>query len=446
MSKRKIEVILERLHHLHPQLIDLSLDRIRELLVKLGNPQDRLPTVIHVAGTNGKGSTIAFLKAILEEAGKRVHVYTSPHLVSFNERIQVPDGQGRSRPVSEDVLVRVLEAVERINDGAPMTFFEITTAAALQLFSEIPADVVLLEVGLGGRFDATNVIRSPRLSVITPVSLDHMDKLGETVALIAREKAGILKQGVPAVVAHQEAAAFDVIEAHAEAVGALLIAAGRDFDAYEQAGRMVFQGPDLLLDLPLPSLIGRHQIANAGLAVAAILSIPELGVDADAIEAGLQSAVWPARMQRLKSPAIHTAAGPNSEVWLDGGHNPAGGLAVGRVLADLDERSPKPIYLIVGMLANKDARGFLAPFAGLARRALMVPFSGDGSAQRPNELVQIATDLGMNAGTSRDVLSALAEIRGDSDGPKRILICGSLYLAGAVLAIEESAPNVDRQA
>ena len=433
----KSEQVLDRLGRLHPQLIDLSLDRIIKLLEKLGWPQDRLPAVIHVAGTNGKGSVIAFLGAILTAAGLRVHAYTSPHLVSFHERIRTSDDEGVLRAVGEDELVRALEEVERINGGDPMTFFEITTAAALKLFAEIPADVVLLEVGLGGRFDATNVIDDPRLSIITTVSLDHMDKLGNSVALIAREKAGILKPGVACVVAGQDGAAFDVIEAHGEAVGARIIAAGRDFDAFEQGGRMIFQREDTLLDLPLPVLIGRHQIANAGVAVAAALEVDEFGVDERAIERGLLEVSWPARMQRLKSEVILDAAGAGAEVWLDGGHNAAGGQALARVLADLDERSPKPIFLVVGMMINKDVAGFLAPFAGLVRGIVAVPLGeGESASMAPDRIVAAARELGISGEACPDVLAALAQAQqGDGVG-RRILICGSLYLAGDVLALE----------
>ena len=330
---RTSDDILSDLKRLHPLLIDLSLGRLERLLGQLGHPERKLPPVIHVAGTNGKGSTIAFLKAIFEAADCRVHAYTSPHLVRFNERIAIPDADGRAQPIPEPRLTHLLERVAKVNAGAPITFFEITTAAAFLAFSETPADVVLLEVGLGGRFDATNVIEAPALTVITPISMDHADKLGDTVEKIAFEKAGILKRGVPCIVSRQTPAVSAVLETEAASRGAPLIRWGQDFDAFEQRGRLVFQQQDQLLDLAFPALIGPHQIINAGTAIAAALAFGQIGIDEAEIGRGLTSALWPARMQRLGSGALSSLLREECELWLDGGHNPAGGQAIAQTLS-----------------------------------------------------------------------------------------------------------------
>jgi dihydrofolate synthase/folylpolyglutamate synthase len=432
--------LLSELRRLHPLLIDMSLERIERLLTKLGKPHERLPPVVHIAGTNGKGSTTAYLKAMLEAAGRRVHAYISPHLVRFHERIQLARSDDKARPIGESQLVELLRQVEQVNAGDPVTFFEITTAAALQAFAETPADVVILEVGLGGRLDATNVIARPALAVITPVSMDHTDKLGDTMAKIAWEKAGILKPGVRAVVSQQSQAVLDVIRTQADAVGAPLVIWGEHFDAFEQRGRLIFEAADELLDLPKPALMGPHQIVNAGTAVAAALELSWLGLNERAIERGLLEVDWPARMQRLKCGPLADLLGPGSELWLDGGHNPAGGEAVAQTLADLEERSSKPLHLIVGMMAHKDAAGFLSPFRGLAKHVVAVSILGEHEAfHLPECLAAIAGGLGFASGTAADVASAIRRVEAHGDGPKRIVICGSLYLAGQVLAMQESA-------
>ncbi len=431
------DALLAHLKTLHPLLIDLSLDRIAQLLTKLGDPQLKLPAVIHIAGTNGKGSTTAFLRAMLEAAGKRVHTYTSPHLVRFHERIGIAGADGRSLPISESYLVELLSRVVQANAGARMTFFEMTTAAAFLGFAETPADAVILEVGLGGRGDATNVIANPRLCVITPVSMDHADKLGDTVAKIAVEKAGILKRGVPCVVSQQADDGMDAIRHVARRVGAPLIVWGEDFDAFEQRGRMVFQTGDTLLDLPRPALLGRHQIINAGTAISAALQMPELGLDAKAIERGLSTVVWPGRMQLLSGGRLTAGISADAEVWLDGGHNPAGGQALAQTMADLEERAPKPLTMIVGMMGQKDAAGFLSPFQGQAVQLLTVPIPGAHEAPfSADALAKVACELGFKAEPAADVGSALHRADRASKGPKRILVCGSLYLAGHVLALE----------
>jgi dihydrofolate synthase / folylpolyglutamate synthase len=435
---RTSDDILGELRRLHPQLIDLSLGRLARLLAQLGHPEKKLPPVIHVAGTNGKGSTIAFLKAIFEAAGCRVHVYTSPHLVRFNERIAIPDADGRAQPIPDAKLTQLLERVAKINAGAPITFFEITTAAAFLAFSETPADVVLLEVGLGGRFDATNVIDAPALTLITPISMDHADKLGDTVEKIAFEKAGIMKRGVPCVVAKQTPAVATVLEAEAVRRGTPLIRWGQDFDAFEQRGRLVFQQQDQLLDLAFPALIGPHQIVNAGTAIATALAFEQIGVDEAEIGRGLTSALWPARMQRLGSGALSSLLREDCELWLDGGHNPAGGQAIAQTLADLEERASRPLYIVVGMMGQKDAAGFLESFQGLARRMIAVPISGaHETAATPDALVDIAEGIGLPSETAGSVPAALRRIMESTDGPVRVLICGSLYLAGQVLALQQ---------
>ncbi|HUJ38091.1 MAG TPA: folylpolyglutamate synthase/dihydrofolate synthase family protein [Hyphomicrobium sp.] len=434
--------LLAELKLLHPLLIDLSLGRVERLLAKLGDPHRRLPPCVHVAGTNGKGSVTAYLKAMLQAAGAGVHVYTSPHLVRFHERIELAGPDGKAHAIGEEQLVDVLTRTQALNGSDDITQFEITTAAAFLAFSEQPADVLLLEVGLGGRLDATNVIDSPALSVITPISMDHAEKLGATLAKIAYEKAGILRRGVPAVVAQQEPEAEDVIRAEAMKRGAPLVIWGEQFDAYEQRGRLVVQSEAQLLDLPLPVLIGRHQIVNAGTAVAAAIELrarlPDLALDETAIETGLTTARWPARMQRLDSGPLPSLLKPGSELWLDGGHNPAAGRALAQTLADLEERSPKPVHLIVGMMGLKDSTGFLAPFRGLARHVVTVPIPGAHEAPHaPEALAETARKVGLEAEWTTDVESALKRCEKLEPGGKRILICGSLYLAGRVLALQE---------
>ncbi len=429
--------LLADLKMLHPKLIDLSLGRVERLLAKLGNPHLRLPPVIHIAGTNGKGSVTAYLKAMLEAAGRSVHVYTSPHLVRFHERIVIGSSVQSAEPIGEDQLVDVLTRTQALNDGDDITQFEITTAAAFLAFAENPADVLLLEVGLGGRLDATNVVPDPRLGVITPISLDHADKLGDRLELIAAEKAGILKPGMKTVVSHQDDDAMVVIANTAERVGAKLVVWGQDFDAYEQAGRLVVQRNDQLLDLPLPALIGPHQTANAGTAVVAAL---ELGFDISeaAIERGLQTVRWPARMQRLTAGPLTDLLKPGSELWLDGGHNPAAGAALAQTMADLEERAPRPLHLIVGMLGLKDAEGFLCHFRGLARHVIAVPIPGAHEQPfTPETLAEAAQNAGLSAEPATGIEEALQRCDTRFPGPKRVLICGSLYLAGHVLALQD---------
>ncbi len=416
--------------HLHPKVIDLSLGRLERLLAALGHPERQLPPVIHVAGTNGKGSVVAYLRAMLEAAGLRVHAYTSPHLVRFHERIRLATVPGKSGFISESALTALLDECERVNGPEPITFFEITTAAALLAFARTPADAVLLEVGLGGRLDATNVVDRPKVSVITPVSIDHQAFLGETLREIAGEKAGILKPGVPAIIGPQQDDALDVIDTRAEQVTAPLARFGQEFTAFDEHGRLVYQDGTGLLDLPLPALRGRHQIANAATAIAAARAF--MDIDETAVAAGLANVEWPARMQRLAGGALQALA-PDAELWLDGGHNPAAARAVAETLADLEDKSPRPLVLITGMLNSKDTQGFFAPFQGLASRVLTITIPGQENARSAEEVAQLARASGLDATPMPDMDAALAEAKKTAPAP-RVLFCGSLYLAGEVLA------------
>ena len=435
-----IDSIVTRLTALHPKRIDLSLERIERLLAALDHPERKLPPVIHVAGTNGKGSTIAFLRAILEAADVRVHAYTSPHLVRFNERFRI-GGAGEGRLVSDAELIEALEECERANAGAPITVFEITTAAGMLLFARHPADVLLMEVGLGGRLDATNVIEHPLATVITPVSIDHSDFLGDSLAKIATEKAGILKRTVPAIIAAQPRDALSPIEHQAARLHVPLKVAGEDWTATEERGRLVYQDEVGLLDLPAPRLYGRHQFENAGLAIATLRALPRFKIAPTAFEAGVVKADWPARLHRLGQGPLVAMAPAGSEVWLDGGHNPDGGRAVAAALADLEERVSRPLVLIVGMLANKDCAGFLGNFTGLARRLIAVPVKASENSLPAEALADAARGIGLPA-TSRDNLTEAFEAarKLDLDPPPRILITGSLYLAGEVLRENGTVP------
>ncbi|MGB8895432.1 MAG: folylpolyglutamate synthase/dihydrofolate synthase family protein [Pseudolabrys sp.] len=436
-----IDSLVSRLTALHPKRIDLSLDRVQRLLAALGHPERKLPPVIHVAGTNGKGSTIAFLRAILEAAGQRVHVYTSPHLVRFNERFRIGKS-GEGRLVSDEELVVAMDECELANAGAPITVFEITTAAGLVLFARHPADVLLMEVGLGGRLDATNVVDSPLATIITRVSVDHIDFLGDRLEKIAAEKAGILKRGVPAVVAAQHREVLAVIERQAAKLSVPLKIAGEDWTATEERGRLVYQDETGLLDLPPPKLYGRHQFENAGLAITALRTIKQLGIPPAAYDGGMVKADWPARLHRLGHGPLVDRAPAGSELWLDGGHNPDGGRVIAAALADLEERVSRPLVLIVGMLASKDCEGFLGYFAGLARRMIAVPVPGVEKGLSAEAVADTARAIGIPA-TSRDNLAEALEAarKLDLDPSPRILITGSLYLAGEVLLENGTLPT-----
>jgi dihydrofolate synthase/folylpolyglutamate synthase len=432
--------IIERLLTLHPKRIDLSLDRMWRILDALGHPERRIPPVIHVAGTNGKGSTVAFMRAMLEAAGRSVHVYTSPHLVRFNERFRI-GAPGGGELVSDEALAEALLECERANGGEPITVFEIETAAAFLLFSRNPADVTLLEVGLGGRLDATNVIDKPLASAITPVSMDHLEFLGDAIEKIAAEKAGILKRGVPAAIAPQPEAALAVIERAAHGLRAPLRICGEQWHVHSERGRLVYQDDDGLLDLPLPKLPGRHQLDNAGTAIAT-LRAAGFALPMQAFETGLGKAEWPARMQHLSHGALKQLVPAGSELWLDGGHNTDGGRAIAAALGDLEERVPRPLVIIVGMLTTKDNVGFLRNFTGLARRVIAVPIPRQEKSVPPETLVDIARGIGLPA-DSRDSLEAALIATGHLGlmPAPRILITGSLYLAGEVLALNGTPPE-----
>ncbi len=414
------DIILERLMSLHPKFMDLTLDRSWRLLEALGNPQRTLPPVIHLAGTNGKGSTQAMIRAGLEAAGKTVHAYTSPHLARFHERIRVA-----GELISEPDLSALLEECEQVNGGRQITFFEITTCAAFLAFSRTPADALLLEVGLGGRLDATNVIDRPALTIITPVSLDHQQYLGETLAEIAGEKAGILKRLTPCVVGPQSPEGLAVIEEKAARLGAPLLVHGQHWHAREENGRLIFEDETGLLDLPRPNLPGPHQIENAG---AALMALRHLGHDEAACEAAVTRAFWPARMQRLKTGPLPESA-PGVELWLDGGHNPAGGQAVAGTLSAMAER---PTHLICGMLNTKDVGGYLRPLKPFVRTLHGVTIPDNPATLTGAETCAAARAEGIEAHEAESPAAALAAIVA-KDPSARVLICGSLYLAGAIL-------------
>lgn len=431
--RQALDDALERLARLHPQKIDLSLGRLQRLLTALGSPQDVLPPVIHVAGTNGKGSTCAFLAEMAKAAGERVHIYTSPHLVDFNERIRL-----YGEPVCDDVLMEAFARCEAANFGEPITFFEITTAAAFLLFSEHPADRLILEVGLGGRFDATNVIAKPALSVITPVSLDHQDFLGDTIEKIAAEKAGILKFGVPAVISVQDEKARAVIADEARKAGAPLWVYGSDFDAYPQHGRLVYQDETRCWDLSSPGLIGPHQTINGGVAAAcgAMLGWPE-----EAVSTGLAKARWPGRLQSITAgPIGEIVRETGAEIWLDGGHNEAAARALSHAFADMDERQERPLILVCGFSPNKDVRAWFRHFTGLARHVITVGFaSGRGGSIDPRDAAKLGMAEGFTVECAPSLLHAVRTAARTRPAP-RILIGGSLYLAGEALALGRDLP------
>jgi dihydrofolate synthase / folylpolyglutamate synthase len=425
VSTQTSDRVLERLSRLHPKLIDLSLGRIERLLAALGNPQEKLPPVVHVAGTNGKGSTIATLRACLEAGGYRVHAYISPHLVRFHERIRLA-----GKLIEEEELISLLEECEAANKGTPITYFEITTAAAFLAFARTPADIVLLETGLGGRLDATNVIRHPAVTAITPISLDHQAFLGDTIGAIASEKAGILKPDVPAVLGPQPEEAEAVIEARADELGVPLYRWQREWRCQAFGGGTRFSGERWRLDLPLPSLAGAHQITNAGTAIACLEQLEGFPLSSAVIATGLRQIEWPARLQPLTRGALVEMMPPGWELWLDGGHNPGAGAVLGDAVARWHDR---PLYLVVGMLNTKDAAGFLGPLAPHAEALAGVTIPGEQNPHHAEAIVAAARWVGIKAATAPSVSAALARFLLDS-ASGRVLICGSLHLAGCVLA------------
>ena len=420
MTTTGSDAILLRMMAMHPKVIDLTLDRMTQLLPALGHPELRAPPIIHIAGTNGKGSTQAMIRAGLEQAGRVVHAYTSPHLAYFHERIRVA-----GQIISEPDLTAILDECERACEGRNITFFEVTTAAAFLAFSRIKADYTLLEVGLGGRFDATNVFPAPLLTIITPISIDHQQYLGDTLPEIASAKAGIIKRRVPCIVGPQPPEVLAVIEAEADRNHAPLLVFGEHWHATAERGRLIFQDDNGLLDLPLPNLPGPHQIQNAG---AAIMALRHLGYTEAACEAAVTTAFWPARMQRLRVGPLVEAA-PKAELWLDGGHNPAGGAAIAATLAAMAKRET---HLICGMLNTKDVRGYMAPLVGQTTMLHAVAIPGEKNTLPAEVTRDAALSAGIKAVVSGSVAAALADIAA-LNPEARVLICGSLYLAGTVL-------------
>ncbi|GGX72541.1 bifunctional folylpolyglutamate synthase/dihydrofolate synthase [Litorimonas cladophorae] len=431
-----LDQVLAQLTALHPKKIDLGLERIERVLKALGNPHLRLPPAIHIAGTNGKGSTTAFLRAMVEAEGKTAHVYTSPHLVRFNERITLA-----SKEISNSTLLNVLERVMEANAGQPLSFFEATTAAAFLAFSETHADYALIEVGLGGRYDATNVF-DPIASVITPINYDHAEFLGRDLAKIAREKAGIVKDNVPVFAGRQEDLVSAVLRNEAAKHRAPIQFLTEDFRAYREQDRMVFDADDVLMDLPKPALIGSHQIDNAGVAIATARAI---GISDEAIGKGLSKVIWPARLQSLTTGLYaDMVADSNGELWLDGGHNPHAAAALADAMAELQDRSERVLILIMGILGNKDAGKFLDKFTGLASSVIAVDIPGS-PALAPETIKELAENRGMIGQVAENLTDAVQraintgealsrEAVSDTITPPRILICGSLYLAGQVLS------------
>ncbi|TYO64906.1 bifunctional folylpolyglutamate synthase/dihydrofolate synthase [Bradyrhizobium hipponense] len=439
-AKPSLGELIGRLSALHQKRIDLGLERMHRLLERLGHPERKLPPVIHIAGTNGKGSTLAYLRAMLEAAGVRVHAYTSPYLVRINECFRLGRAGGGVL-VGDDELRAALLEVERVNAGEAATVFELKTAAAFLLFAQNSADAVLLEVGLGGRLDSTNVIETPAACVITPVSMDHMDFLGDTLASIAGEKAAIIKRGVPVITAEQAGEAMTVIEAQARRMRAPLFAAGEAWHVNVEHGRLVYSDDRGLLDLAAPRLFGRHQFDNAGLAIATLRATNVFKVNQAAFEAGIVGAEWPARMQRITSGELLAWGPQGSEIWLDGGHNAEGGRVAAAALGDLEERVSRPLVVISGMMANKDAKAFLANFAGLTRHIIAVPIPGTENAMPVDRVTDAARSLGMRVEIAPGIEAALRTLAKLAyEVPPRILITGSLYLAGHVLAINGTPP------
>jgi dihydrofolate synthase/folylpolyglutamate synthase len=420
-------VVLERMTRLHPKLIDMSLDRVWRLLADLDNPQDRLPPVIHVAGTNGKGSTVATMRAVLEAAGYTVHVYTSPHLVRFAERIRLAGAL-----IDEELLTQLLEHVEEVNAGRPITFFEVTTIAALLAFARVPADVCLLETGMGGRLDATNVVKRPLVTVLTSISMDHMQFLGDTLGKIAAEKAEIMRAGVPCVSVAQADEAAAVIAAAATRIGADLKLQDRDWRVTPtEGGSLRFVGRDVVWTVPQPSLPGRHQFQNAGAALAA-LEHSRLAIPLFALKSGLRHIDWPARGQRLTRGPLVGALPAGWELWLDGGHNAGCGEALAQLAAE--QWAGTPLHLIAGMLSTKAADDFLRPLQPHITSFTAVPVPDNATSFAPGDLTAAARRVGFaTVQEAPDVATALARVTAEQGPRARVLICGSLYLAGDVL-------------
>lgn len=437
-AEREINALMA----LHPKGFDLSLGRITRLLERLGNPHEKLPPVIHVAGTNGKGSTTAFCRSILEAQGLKVHVHTSPHLVNWHERFRI-GAEGGGHLVGDEVLADAVRRVAEANQGETITVFEILTAVMFVLFSEHPADAAVIEVGLGGRFDATNVIAHPAVSVIMSISLDHQAYLGDRVELIAAEKAGIIKRGWPVVIGAQtEDAAREVLIETAERLGCPFSVYGQDFLAVEENGRMAYQDEDELLDLPLPKLAGRHQQGNAAAAIRA-LKAAGFSLTEQSITEGLVNISWPGRLERLTHGRLVEGAMDGVEFWIDGGHNPGAGRVIAEAMANLNDRESRPLFLITGMINTKDPVGYFEAFAGMARHVFTVPVRDSDASLDPDFLADTADEAGLTAEPAESVEAAIAAICSNWNGlerPPRILIGGSLYLLGDVLRVNGTPP------
>ena len=421
MHLSKSDVVLDRLLSLHPKIIDLTLDRVTRLLKKLNNPEDKISQVVHIAGTNGKGSTQAFLRAAIESSGESAHVFTSPHLTRFHERIRVAGSL-----ISENVLADILNECELANNGKPITYFEITTCAAFLIFSRIKADYTLLEVGLGGRLDATNILKKPKLTIITPISMDHVQFLGSTIEQIANEKAGIMKEGITCIVGHQSKDAIDVIKKRAIELKSKLKIYGEHWQVYAKSDKLIFKDAMGFLELPLPKLIGQHQIENAGTAIAAMreLSIPD-----EACKESMKNVYWPARMQRLESGPLVKMAN-ESEIWLDGGHNQAAGIAISNALEQLPKGRTN--ILICGMLKTKDLKAFLNPLFNSAKFLYGIRIQGEENSNSAETIVNQAREIGFSAFKTQKVSDAILQII-KAHPNSRIIICGSLFLAGKIL-------------
>ena len=435
---------INRLLGIYPRGFDLSLDRIARLLDDLGRPQDTMPPIVHVAGTNGKGSATAFARTLLEEQGLAVHVHTSPHLVRWHERYRIGVKGGRGRLVSDEALLEAVLRAERVNAGNPITVFELLTAVTFILFAENPADAAVIEVGLGGMYDATNVIENPAASLIMPIALDHQQWLGQTIEEIALAKAGIIKRGIPVVFGRQEeGGALDVLVDRAERLAAPYFVYGQDYLAHEENGRLIYQDDAGLMDLPLPALPGRHQYSNAGAAIRAVKAAG-FTVNEEIATRAMKSVTWPARLQRLRAGNLVALAPAGSEVWLDGGHNPHGGRAVAEAIAGFEERDPRPLYMVTGMINTKDPKGYFEAFEGLARKVFTVGIRNSDATIDPVALAHDAAEAGLNAAPVESAAEALAQIsalaKGDDRAP-RILIGGSLYFAGNILEENGTPPD-----
>ena len=432
---------INALMKIHPKGYDLSLHRISKLLEKLGNPQDKMPPVIHVAGTNGKGSTIAFIRAILEAAGLGVHVHTSPHLVSWHERYRMAKAGG-GQLVEDAVLAEAIARVAKVNDGQPITVFEVLSAVTFLLFSEWSADVCLIEVGLGGRFDATNVMSKTDISIITPISIDHESLLGSTIGKIAFEKAGIIKPNTPVIVGPQEDEALEVIEKQAAGQRAPVFNYGQSFSAMSENGKMVYQDDVTLLDLDMPALPGLHQISNAATAIAAARQFADkhqFELTPAMIDMGLKSVKWPGRMQRLKTGHLFDFAPKGCEIWLDGGHNPGAAKMISEFLNTLSNKDSKPVTLICGMLNTKDPTGYFEMLEEVVDHVITVPVATSEAGIAPKELAEAAKTSGFKAGEAASLIAALEQVK--SKKPQRILIAGTLYLVGQALSENGTPPD-----